>query len=212
MYEDDAHGRMAPRVTNLADDAWVKVHSLPLTVRSLLNVQINEHHPDSANRGLGYSLKYALKGEPQTKVQVAHPSDDAVTHFLRGQFVSLASVAAFVLDDPPTECTRGATPCAFPSWAVRSPPYQRDWRFYTERIPYRGDEDVRKGYTEKIPPQSLLASMLMAPYPRHARYLVRMGGRLDAPESAQATTDLHPTKLSRITWDDVVDPPRAAEF
>ena len=87
MHQDDDSGRMAPRRSNLADDAWVKVHSLPLLVRSLMNVQINQHHPDDCGRGLSYSLKYGLKSEPHTRVKVAEETDDSALKFLRGQFV-----------------------------------------------------------------------------------------------------------------------------
>ena len=89
MHHDDDSGRMAPRRGNLADDAWVKVHSLPILVRSLMNVQINQHHPDDCGRGLSYSVKYGLKSEPQTRIRVSEETDDSALKFLRGQFVSI---------------------------------------------------------------------------------------------------------------------------
>ncbi len=116
--QDDQKTRTVSRRSNLDDDAWVKVHSLPLLVRSLMNIQINLHHPDDCSRGLSYSIKYELKSEPQTRIKLLHESDDAVIKFLDGQFVSLSAAAALVLNDPITHCTRGDSPVAFPSWSI----------------------------------------------------------------------------------------------
>ena len=115
-YLDDEAGRQRPRRAHLADDAWTKVTSLPLLLRSQMNVQINEHHPLASNTSLLYTIKYPLKPEPVTSLQCRHDSDDSVVHFFRGQFVSLSSATSFLLQNPVTKSTRGETARLYPCW------------------------------------------------------------------------------------------------
>ena len=192
MYQDDDLGRLIPRRSNLEDDAWVKIHSLPLLVRSLMNVQTNQHHPEAANRGLGYSIKYDLKSEPQARVALPHHTDDAVTEYFRGQFVSVSQAAAFVLEDPITSCTHGASPLAIPSWVVHGNRHcQGFWRRYTTRLPYEAPKGKshREGFSSNIAEDALCTSLLFATFTCVMRYFgetrENSGGTAQCAEEAE---------------------------
>ena len=226
MYQDDELDRLIPRRSNLDDDAWMKVHSLPLLVRSLMNIQINQHHPEAGTRGLGYSIKYDLKSEPQTRISVHHHADDAVTEYLRGQFVSVSQAAAFVLEDPITDSTHGASPLAFPCWTVQSnTSCQGLWRRYTTRLPYQGLNAVRKGYTHDVQPEAMRISIVFATFTRLMRYFGEerqaqehsATAEGEAPKNQEAKDEskkskLHPEKLTRYIWDGVLDDPKHPDF
>ena len=223
LYLDDELQRQIPRRSNLDDDAWIKVHSLPLLVRSLMNVQTNQHHPHSGHRSLGYSLKYQLKTEPQTQIAVAHETDHAAVQFLRGQFVSISQASAFVLEDPVTESTQGVTPLALPSWEVSATrSCQGLWRRYVQRLPYREMDVSRSGYSRDVSGAEMQLSVIFASFLRLNRYFgdardlgAECGDGLQANPSRAAEAagpQLHPTKLSRHTWDGVLDDMRHPDF
>ena len=115
---DNNVGRAVAQKRHLDDDARVLTHSVPLLARTLMNIQINQHHPEDAHGALNYQVKYNLKPEPQTVVQLGCASEHEAVRYLKGQFLSVSAAAAFVLEDPVTECTRNVSPLAFPSWRV----------------------------------------------------------------------------------------------
>ena len=84
MKLDDDKQKIVPIRRHLPDDARLKVHILALTVRTLCNIQTNQHHPASGTRGLSYSIKYALKPEPHTITHIQSTCDDAVVAEFRG--------------------------------------------------------------------------------------------------------------------------------
>ena len=131
----------------------------------------NEHHPQDSRRGLAYSLKYALKPEPQTKMAVQHGSDDSVMQFFKGQFVALAAAVKVILGDPVTESTREDCPLAYPSWTpVSSPRTQGLWARYTLRFPLDGVLNARDGYNYRVDGMYVALSVLFALFQRFVRY------------------------------------------
>lgn len=147
----------------LDDDAWNKVTSLPLLVRSVMNVHINQHHPEDKAQGLLYSIKYELKPEPATMLATKHENDDQVTRFFKGQLVSVAAAAAFLLEDPLTQCTLATPPLLFPSWhlddALRT---QGFCRRYVTRLPCSDMDTTRPGSSRNVPPTAFNLSVLLA--------------------------------------------------
>ena len=143
MYLDDELGRLMPRRVNLSDDAWTKVTDLRLLLRSLMNVQINQHHPEDKAKGLLYSIKYETKPEPATKVGAAHEFDDSVTKFFRGQFMSVSFASAFLHEHDVTQCTLPEQPLVFPAWTIDFKT-QGIWKRYLERLPCLGMDDNRE--------------------------------------------------------------------
>ena len=166
-------GRQRPRRVHLDDDAWTKVTSPALLVRSLMNVQINEHHPLASNTSLLYTIKYPLKPEPVTTLTSRHDSDDSVVHFLRGQFVSLSAATSFLLQEPVTKSSQTETPRLFPSWHFEDPPVQSVWMRYVRRWPYVDLDRPRHGtFVPEVAPLALQLSVLLAPCVRFLRYFV----------------------------------------
>ena len=100
MFFDDESRRTVPRKTHVDDDAYNKTTSLECLVDTLMNIQVNAHHPDGDAPNASYPLKYALKPEKQLKLSLAHETDDLVLQHIRGQFVSLGEVVESLLGDP----------------------------------------------------------------------------------------------------------------
>jgi len=148
MRFDDEIQRIVPQRRNLHDDAKVNTHSLELLVRTGMNIQINVHHPEDAIGGLCYQLKYNLKPEPQTMIQLGKAESHNAVQFLHGQFVSASQAAAFVLEDPITDCTRNDSPVAIPSWTLNKS-CQGIWRRYCIRLPFDQHTEPRYGVVRK---------------------------------------------------------------
>ena len=218
---------MLPIRRNLNDDAWNKVTSIPLLVRSLFNIQINQHHPEDKNKGLLYSIKYPTKPEPSTKLCVSKESDDIVTNYFKAQLVSVSSAMAFLLEDPITDCSRDAGTCLYPSWSLTKT-HQGSWRRYALRIPFAEGNSYWDGYDGKVSLQALKLSILFAPALRLIRYFKE--DRLDSPDdgahpaalpvSARKGNEqcgsskslgsirIHPARVERRFWDGSPDVPR----
>ena len=81
MYFDEDTRRTKPRRTHLDDDAYNKTTSVECIVASLMNVQVNAHHPDGDAPNACYPIKYGLKPERSLKINIGHESDDAVLQF-----------------------------------------------------------------------------------------------------------------------------------
>ena len=161
--------RSVPRKTHLDDDAYNKATSLPLLVRSLMNTQVNQHHPSGDAPNISYSLKYALKGEPTTKVSLRHESDDLVVKHFKGQFISVGDAVQAHLSDPVVDSTFGndICPLLYPSFRIDKPERtQGIWRGYALRFPYTDADAERYGYRRHIPGAALQLSILMAPASR----------------------------------------------
>ena len=65
LSQNDELVRMRPRKTHLRDDAWNKVTQLDVLAETGLNLQINQHHPHGAHKGMLYPVKYRI-GKQQT--------------------------------------------------------------------------------------------------------------------------------------------------
>ena len=168
---DEETQRLVARRSHLDDDAYVKLHSLPLLLRSLMNIQTNQHHPHDGVGSLGYQIKYSLKYEPQTVLRMGQNCDDEVIKFLKGQFISASAAAAFVLGDPITSCTRVASPLLFPSWSVApKAKCQGLWKRYVTRIPYHFEEEPRYGVSRTVGANVLQVSVIFATPLRLLRY------------------------------------------
>ena len=81
-----------------------------MPLRSLFNIQINQHHPEDKNKGLRYSSKCLTKPEPSTKLCVFQESHDIATKYIKAQLVSVSSAMAFLLEGPITDYTFDAGP------------------------------------------------------------------------------------------------------
>ena len=92
MYFDEDTRRTKPRRTHLDDDAYNKTTTVECIVASLMNVQVNAHHPDGDAPNACYPIKYGLKPERSLKLQIGHESDDAVLRHFHGQFISLSLI------------------------------------------------------------------------------------------------------------------------
>ena len=219
LKPDDDNQRLAPIRRYLPDDARVKTHILALTVRTLCNVQTNQHHPQCGLRSLCYSLKYATKPEPQTFVKGRHEGDDTVLTYLRFQFISYSSAAAFCLGDATTSCTRGDCPLVLPEWHSGNL-RQRLWRTYTQRLPLAAEDEPRPGCTGHIHPDELLMSLLFSKPGTMTRYFVDSKEALDDSELDDKNKGLaksfitqgkhvpmKPAQLNRRSWDDQNDNP-----
>ena len=162
---------MLPVRRNLNDDAWNKVTSIPLLVRSLFNVQINQHHPEDKNKGLLYSIKYPTKPEPSTKLCVSKESDDIASNYFKAQLVSVSSAMAFLLQDPITECSCDAGHFLYPSWTLNGA-HQGTWRRYALRLPFfePGKCKYWDGYDGQVSVYALKLSVLFSPALRLLRY------------------------------------------
>ena len=218
---------MLPIRRNLNDDAWSKVTSIPLLVRSLFNIQINQHHPEDKNKGLLYSIKYPTKPEPSSKLCVAKESDDIATNYFKAQLVSVSSAMAFRLEDPITECSRDAGTCLYPSWTLTRT-HQGTWRRYALRLSFLEVEKDWDGYNGKVSVEALKLSLLFSPALRLLRYFKEdrldtieddSDGEQDRGTSARTTkvTDqsakaktprVHPYRIERRFWDACYDVPR----
>jgi hypothetical protein len=153
-----------------------------------MNVQINEHHPLASNTSLLYTIKYPLKPEPMTTLTARHDSDDSVVHFLRGQFVSLSSATAFLLQEPVTKSSRGETPRIYPCWHFEEVPVQGLWMRYLRRWPYEALDRPRPGtFVPTVAPQALQLSVLFAACLRFLRYFVDDARLPLAPPPKQVT-------------------------
>ena len=121
-----------PRRTHLDDDAYNKTTTVECLVASLMNVQVNAHHPEGDVPNACYPIRYGLKPERSLKVRIGHESDNAVLQHFRGQFISLGEVAQAHLGD----CVVGATfsqenaPLLCASWQVQysRTRVQADWQ------------------------------------------------------------------------------------
>ena len=105
MYFDEESRRSKPRKTHLDDDAYNKTTTVECIVASLMNVQVNAHHPEGDAPNACYPIKYGLKPERTLKLQIGHESDDAVLQHFRGQFISLGEVVQAHLGDPVVDAT-----------------------------------------------------------------------------------------------------------
>ena len=70
MYFDEESRRSKPRKTHLDDDAYNKTTSVECIVASLMNVQVNAHHPEGDAPNACYPIKYGLKPERTLKLQM----------------------------------------------------------------------------------------------------------------------------------------------
>ena len=129
---DPETNRVLPIRRHLPDDRWLKVHSLPILIRTLCNIQTNLHHPNAENNSLGYSLKYGTKDEPKTRIQISEYSTHAATEYLDAQFISLPMAAADVLGNRLTWSSRKVL-LIIPSW--NSGAGNLEWRLYLHRMP-----------------------------------------------------------------------------
>lgn len=216
MRFDDEIQRIVPQRRNLADDARVNTHSLSLLLRTGMNIQVNLHHPDDALAGLSYQLKYNLKPEPQTQVEITKAESHDAVQYLHGQFLSASQAAAFVLEDPITDCTRNVSPVAIPSWTIHKK-CQGVWRRYCIRLPYHEDGNCRYGYNRHLRSAEVHIAMLFARFQVIARYLgeerdeapVEYGSTETGAVTETQTTQkqIHPQKLNRCFWDDRPDDP-----
>ena len=84
MYFDEDSRRTKPRKTHLDDDAYNKTTTVECIVASLMNVQVNAHHPEGDAPNACYPIKYGLKPERSLKIRIGHESDDAVLQHFRG--------------------------------------------------------------------------------------------------------------------------------
>ena len=225
---DETLQRVIAQKRHLEDDARVLTHSVPLLARTLMNIQINQHHPNDAHGGLNYQVKYNLKPEPQTVVQLGCASDHEAVRYLKGQFLSVSAAASFVLEDPITECTRNNSPLALPSWKVgHSDDVQGRWRRYCCRLPYREEETslgrARFGYHLQLSDAEVFLAILFAPFLSFARYFgdardekLAAGAAVSAGEKTKdSEKGIHPTRLFRAptgNWDHVADDYRHPQF
>ena len=134
MFFDDEERRTVLRKTHLDDDAYNKTTSLECLVDTLMNIQVNAHHPDGDAPNASYPLKYALKPERTLKLSLAHETDDLVLQHIRGQFVSLGEVVESLLGDPVVDATFSMNTCPllYPSWQMT--PAMDKVPIYLERL------------------------------------------------------------------------------
>jgi len=133
---DTESNRVLPIRRHLPDDRWLKVHSLPILIRTLSNVQTNLHHPDASNNCMCYPLKYISKDEPRTRIQISEYGSHAAVDYLDTQFISLPMAAADVLGNKVTWASRKTT-LTIPGWNENAG--NLEWRLYIQRIPYNLD-------------------------------------------------------------------------
>ncbi len=179
---DAERGWTLPVRRYLPDDAFLKVHILDLTIRTLCNVQTNVHHPEAPNKSLCYSIKYQLKPEPAVLCEATHPADDAVTTYLRAQFVSLSRAASAALGAQITACT-WSSPLAVPAWTAEAG--NREWRVYTHRVDFAARPEDRDAWPLQIPAQALELSLLFAKFQTVARYFAN----IDVPHADAHASD-----------------------
>ena len=118
MYFDEERRRTVPRKIHLDDDAYNKSTSIECLVDTLMNVQVNAHHPDGDVPNVSYPVKYSLKPEKSLKVSLTHETDDLVLKHIRGQFVSIGEVVETLIGDPVVDSTFSIDVCPllYPSW------------------------------------------------------------------------------------------------
>ena len=203
MYFDEESRRTVPRKTHLDDDAYNNVTSLECLVDTLMNVQVNAHHPDGDVPNACYPLKYALKPEKTLQLSLAHETDDQVLQHMRGQFISLGEVVESLLGDKVVDATfsQEICPLLFPAWKI--PPkmvkVQSMWRDYAFRFPFEHREESRFGYECRVPGLALQVSTVMAPASRFLRYFHAEIERKDQKY------ELHPKSMTRHVWKDATE-------
>ena len=174
MYFDEESRRSKPRKTHLDDDAYNKTTTVECLVASLMNVQVNAHHPEGDAPNACYPIKYGLKPERSVNVRIGHESDDAVLHHFRGQFMSLGEVVQAHLGDSVVDATfsQENAPLLFPSWQVQysETRVQNNWQYYAYRYPYKDMTEHRHGYNCEVHAHALQLSVLMATSGRFLRY------------------------------------------
>ena len=179
----------------LVDDRYLKVHILELTLRTLSNIQTNVYYPGSASAGLNYGLKYSLKPETSTVLQVRHPSDDQALDFFRGQFVSLFTASTQNLGNHTTKRGRRC-PFAHATWDARQG--SSSWKHYLCRSCFR-DQRVDRCADETM---QLKWALAMATFEQTMRYFA-----LDIKPITENTTYDPVQNLTWRNWDSVCDQP-----
>ena len=203
MYFDEDTRRTKPRRTHLDDDAYNKTTTVECIVASLMNVQVNAHHPEGDAPNACYPIKYGLKPERSLKLQIGHESDDAVLRHFRGQFISLGEVVQAHLGDSVVDATfsQEIAPLMFPSWQVQysMKQVQTNWRNYTYRYPYKNITEHLNGYNCEVHAHALQLSILMATSARFLRYFNSEIVRKDQKYP------LHPASMTRYIWKETVE-------
>ena len=200
MFFDEESRRTVPRKTHLDDDAYNKTTSLECLVDTLMNIQVNAHHPDGDAPNVSYPLKYALKPERTLKLSLAHETDDLVLQHIRGQFVSLGEVVESLLGDPVVDATfsMDICPLLYPSWQMTPgmDKVQAIWRDYAFRFPFADSAEHRYGYVCQVHGLALQVSTVMASASRFLRYFHAEVVR------GNQNFDLHPKNMTRYVWKD----------
>ena len=118
--------------------------------------------------------------------------------YLQGQFISIASACAFVLDDPITECTRNETPLAIPSWSIgKDSGCQGRWRRFSMRAPYLEADISRSGYTNSVPAPMLLLAVYLSSFPTFFVTLMIPGKMATAKAQLSQVMMIPKNQLSR---------------